>query len=144
MKRIYLVVGSSGSYDDYVSWSECAYLTKEKAEECAKKLDKKHIYTQVFEDKVWDGVLKAFDDMLEKNEIDGKCYVNSLDYDNPKYEEREKEVNNDLANLYLDILHRQGLVKVTLEDVKKQMDWDENHWCEYHSYRVKEIELYEE
>lgn len=137
-------MGSSGSYDDYVSWAERAYLTKEKAEEYAKKLGKKHQHTQVFEDEVWYGVVQTFDDILESNEMDGNDYVNSLDWDDPKYNERENEVNENTAKLFLDILHKQGLTKATLEDVKTQMDWGENRYMEYHPYSVKEIALYEE
>lgn len=33
MRKIYIIVGSSGSYEDVCDWNECAYLDKYKAEE---------------------------------------------------------------------------------------------------------------
>lgn len=143
MKKIFLVKGSCGSYDDFLSWIECAYLTKEKAEECARKLGKSHQYQQPFEDDVWFDVLGIFEEMLENHDIEESVYENSLVWDDPKYEEIEQKVKDNFANTYLGILHKMGLTKATLEDVMIQMECYEHRYDGKYLYNVEEVTLYE-
>ena len=41
VRKIYIVLGSSGKYDDHCSWVVCSFVSKEKAEEWAELCDLK-------------------------------------------------------------------------------------------------------
>ena len=57
MEKIYLVVSSSGSYEEYRENIECAFKNIKKAQKHCIEVDKKHQYEEVYEEVVWNDVV---------------------------------------------------------------------------------------
>ena len=49
MEKIYLVVSSSGSYEDFSENIECAFKNKKEAQKYCIEVDKNHEYEEVYE-----------------------------------------------------------------------------------------------
>lgn len=127
MEKIYLVVSSRGSYDDFSENIELAFRDKKEAQMYCIEIDKKHQYEEVYEEVVWNDILNELEEIMEKSE---------------DWLKREDEITSLMREELLSILHKRGLTDATMEDVKKQMEYDEHKYDEWHKCYIKEVELY--
>ena len=82
------------------------------------------------------------DEIIEKEEEDK--FTNNIPYDlsSEDWLKREDEITSLMHEELLSILHKRGLTDATIEDVKKQMEYDEHKYDEWHKCYIKEVELY--
>lgn len=142
MEKIYLVVSSRGSYDDFSENIERAFRNKKEAQKHCIEVDKSHEYEEVYEEVVWNDILHDLDEIIEKEEEDK--FTNNIPYDlsSEDWLKREDEITSLMREELLSILHKRGLTDATIEDVKKQMEYDEHKYDEWHKCYIKEVELY--
>jgi hypothetical protein len=141
MEKIYLVVSSRGDYEDFREKVERAFRNKKEAQMYCIEVDKSHEYEEVYEEVVWNDILNDFDKIMEKEE---DKFTNNIPYElnSEDWLKREDEILNLMYEELLSILHKRGLTDATIEDVKKQMEYDNHKYDAYHKCRIKEIELY--
>jgi len=141
MEKIYLVVSSSGSYEDFRQYIERAFKNKKEAQMYCIEVDKRHEYKEVYEEAVWENILNDFDEIVDK---DPAKFSNHVPYDpnGGDWLKRHNEITSLTQEKLLSILHKHGLTDATIEDVKKQMEHDEHKYDEWHKCRIKEVELY--
>lgn len=143
MRKIYLVECGEGEWEDSYSWIEKAFVNRNKAEKFAKEVDEKHDYQPVFDSELWDEITCQVEEYFEKypdtcfNEFCGKkdCY--------DKWKKRDEEINELEKSLYLKFLLEKNH-SATIEEVNKQMEFEENKWKHYHVSRVIEMDLDED
>ena len=141
MEKIYLVVSSRGSYDDFSENIERAFRNKKEAQKHCIEVDKSHEYEEVYEEIVWNDILNDFYKIMEKEE---DKFTNNIPYDlsSEDWLKRKDEITSLMREELLSILHKRGLTDATIEDVKKQMEYDEHKYDEWHKCYIKEVELY--
>ena len=139
MEKIYLVVSPSGSYEDFSENIECAFKNKKEAQKHCIEVDKSHEYEEVYEKIVWNDILNELGEIMEKEE---DKFTNNVPYESEDWLKREDEITSLIHEELLSILHKRGLTDATIEDVKKQMEYDEHKYDEWHKCYIKEIELY--
>ena len=141
MEKIYLVVSPSGSYEDFSENIECAFKNKKEAQKHCIEVDKSHEYEEVYEEVVWNDILHDLDEIIEKEE---DKFTNNVPYEfsSEDWLKREDEITSLMREELLSILHKRGLTDATIEDVKKQMEYDEHKYDEWHKCYIKEVELY--
>ena len=141
MEKIYLVVSPSGSYEDFSENIECAFKNKKEAQKHCIEVDKSHEYEEVYEKIVWNDILNELGEIMEKEE---DKFTNNVPYElcSEDWLKREDEITSLMQEELLSILHKRGLTDATIEDVKKQMEYDEHQYDEWHKCYIKEVELY--
>lgn len=141
MEKIYLVVSSRGSYDDFSEHIERAFRNKKEAQKHCIEVDKSHEYEEVYEEVVWNDILNELEEIMEKEE---NKFTNNVPYElsSEDWLKREDEITSLMSEELLSILHKRGLTDATIEDVKKQMEYDEHKYDEWHKCYIKEVELY--
>ena len=140
MEKIYLVVSSRGSYDDFSENIEIAFRNKKEAQKHCIEVDKSHEYEEVYEKIVWNDILNELGEIMEKEE---DKFTNNVPYElSSDWLKREDEITSLMHEELLSILHKRGLTDATIEDVKKQMEYDEHKYDEWHKCYIKEVELY--
>ena len=140
MEKIYLVVSSRGSYDDFSENIERAFRNKKEAQKHCIEVDKSHEYEEVYEEIVWNDILNDFYKIVEKEE---DKFTNNVPYElSIDWLKREDEITSLMHEELLSILHKLGLTDATIEDVKKQLEYDEHKYDEWHKCYIKEVELY--
>ena len=140
MEKIYLVVSSSGSYEDFSENIECAFKDIKEAQKHCIEVDKSHEYEEVYEEIVWNDILNDFYKIVEKEE---DKFTNNVPYElSIDWLKREDEITSLMHEELLSILHKRGLTDATIEDVKKQLEYDEHKYDEWHKCYIKEVELY--
>ena len=141
MEKIYLVVSSRGSYDDFSENIERAFRNKKEAQMYCIEIDKKHQYEEVYEEVVWNDILHDLDEIIEKEE---DKFTNNIPYDlsSEDWLKREDEITSLMREELLSILHKRGLTDATIEDVKKQLEYDDHKYDDWHKCYIKEVELY--
>ena len=140
MEKIYLVVSSSGSYEDFRANIECASKDIKEAQKHCIEVDKSHEYEEVYEEIVWNDILNDFYEIMEKEE---DKFTNNVPYElSSDWLKREDEITSLMHEELLSILHKRGLTDATIEDVKKQLEYDEHKYDEWHKCYIKEVELY--
>lgn len=141
MEKIYLVISSRGTYEDYVESVECAFRSKEEAEKHCAEVDDSHNYEEVYEEEVWNDIMYELDEIIEK---EAENYTNNVSYkeSNEEWMKREEEIELLICNQLLSLLHKRGLTDATLEDVKKQREYEDHQYDEWHKCRIKEVYLY--
>ena len=140
MEKIYLVVSSSGSYEDFSQNIECAFKNIKEAQKHCIEVDKSHEYEEVYEEIVWNDILNDFYEIMEKEE---DKFTNNVPYElSSDWLKREDEITSLMHEELLSILHKRGLTDATIEDVKKQLEYDEHKYDEWHKCYIKEVELY--
>lgn len=141
MEKIYLVVSSRGSYDDFSEHIERAFRNKKEAQKHCIEVDKSHEYEEVYEEVVWNDILNELEEIMEKEE---NKFTNNVPYElsSEDWLKREDEITSLMREELLSILHKRGLTDATMEDVKKQMEYDEHKYDEWHKCYIKEVELY--
>ena len=141
MEKIYLVVSSRGSYDDFSENIELAFRNKKEAQMYCIEVDKSHEYEEVYEEVVWNDILNELEEIMEKEE---NKFTNNVPYElsSEDWLKREDEITSLMREELLSILHKRGLTDATIEDVKKQMEYDEHKYDEWHKCYIKEVELY--
>ena len=141
MEKIYLVVSSRGSYDDFSENIELAFRNKKEAQMYCIEVDKSHEYEEVYEEVVWNDILNELEEIMEKEE---NKFTNNVPYElsSEDWLKREDEITSLMHEELLSILHKRGLTDATIEDVKKQMEYDEHKYDEWHKCYIKEVELY--
>ena len=141
MEKIYLVVSSRGSYDDFSENIELAFRNKKEAQMYCIEIDKSHEYEEVYEEVVWNDILNELEEIMEKEE---NKFTNNVPYElsSEDWLKREDEITSLMREELLSILHKRGLTDATIEDVKKQMEYDEHKYDEWHKCYIKEVELY--
>ena len=141
MEKIYLVVSPSGSYEDFSENIECAFKNKKEAQEHCIEVDKSHEYEEDYEKIVWNDILNELGEIMEKEE---DKFTNNVPYElcSEDWLKREDEITSLMQEELLSILHKRGLTDATIEDVKKQMEYDEHQYDEWHKCYIKEVELY--
>ena len=140
MEKIYLVVSSSGSYEDFSENIECAFKNIKEAQKHCIEVDKSHEYEEVYEEIVWNDILNDFYEIVEKEE---DKFTNNVPYElSIDWLKREDEITSLMHEELLSILHKRGLTDATIEDVKKQLEYDEHKYDEWHKCYIKEVELY--
>ena len=141
MEKIYLVVSSRGSYDDFSENIELAFRNKKEAQMYCIEVDKSHEYEEVYEEVVWNDILNELEEIMEKEE---NKFTNNVPYElsSEDWLKREDEITSLMREELLSILHKRGLTDATIEDVKKQMEYDEHQYDEWHKCYIKEVELY--
>lgn len=134
--KIYIVKSSEGHWEDYHSWNEKAFISKEKALEYAKELDKKHYYKPEF-------ITEEFEDLY--NEADD---IFSEDNPYPSY----KDPNYDKLVLLWEENNQRFIIQymndkeinITSEMFKEYEEWVSIEQYEYwHDCDIEEIELVE-
>ena len=141
MEKIYLVVSSRGSYDDFSENIELAFRNKKEAQMYCIEVDKSHEYEEVYEEVVWNDILNELEEIMEKEE---NKFTNNVPYElsSEDWLKREDEITSLMREELLSIIHKRGLTDATIEDVKKQMEYDEHKYDEWHKCYIKEVELY--
>ena len=140
MEKIYLVVSPSGSYEDFSENIECAFKNKKEAQKHCIEVDKSHEYEEVYEEIVWNDILNDFYEIMEKEE---DKFTNNVPYElSSDWLKREDEITSLMHEELLSILHKRGLTDATIEDVKKQLEYDDHKYDEWHKCYIKEVELY--
>lgn len=140
MEKIYLVVSSSGSYEDFSENIECAFKDIKEAQKHCIEVDKSHEYEEVYEEIVWNDILNDFYEIMEKEE---DKFTNNVPYElSSDWLKRKDEITSLMHEELLSILHKRGLTGATIEDVKKQLEYDEHKYDEWHKCYIKEVELY--
>ena len=140
METISLVVSSSGSYEDFRENIECAFKDIKEAQKHCIEVDKSHEYEEVYEEIVWNDILNDFYEIMEKEE---DKFTNNVPYElSSDWLKREDEITSLMHEELLSILHKRGLTDATIEDVKKQLEYDEHKYDEWHKCYIKEVELY--
>ena len=140
MEKIYLVVSPSGSYEDFSENIECAFKNIKEAQKHCIEVDKSHEYEEVYEEIVWNDILNDFYEIMEKEE---DKFTNNVPYElSSDWLKREDEITSLMHEELLSILHKRGLTDATIEDVKKQLEYDEHKYDEWHKCYIKEVELY--
>ena len=140
MEKIYLVVSPSGSYEDFSENIERAIKNKKEAQKYCIEVDKSHEYEEVYEKIVWNDILNELGEIMEKEE---DKFTNNVPYElSSDWLKREDEITSLMHEELLSILHKRGLTDATIEDVKKQMEYDEHKYDEWHKCYIKEVELY--
>ena len=141
MEKIYLVVSSRGSYDDFSENIELAFRNKKEAQMYCIEIDKKHQYEEVYEEVVWNDILNDLNEIMENEE---DKFTNNVPYElsSEDWLKREDEITSLMREELLSILHKRGLTDATIEDVKKQLEYDEHKYDEWHKCYIKEVELY--
>lgn len=141
MEKIYLVVSPSGSYEDFSENIECAFKNKKEAQKHCIEVDKSHEYEEVYEKIVWNDILNELGEIMEKEE---DKFTNNVPYElcSEDWLKREDEITSLMQEELLSILHKRGLTDATIEDVKKQLEYDEHQYDEWHKCYIKEVELY--
>lgn len=140
MEKIYLVVSSSGSYENFSENIECAFKDIKEAQKHCIEVDKSHEYEEVYEEIVWNDILNDFYEIVEKDE---DKFTNNVPYElSIDWLKREDEITSLMHEELLSILHKRGLTDATIEDVKKQLEYDEHKYDEWHKCYIKEVELY--
>ena len=93
-KKVYVLEVSSGSYDDYRSWVEGVYATKELAEKAKEKYDKENLITEsdlIMSQKEWSNLNYGYGD-------DGCTLVDKGGYTAEQF----KIMNNQMDKLWED------------------------------------------
>lgn len=141
MEKIYLVVSSRGSYEDFREKIECAFKDIKEAQMYCIKVDKSHEYEEVYEELVWHDILNEFYEIMEKEE---DKFTNNVPYklSSEDWLKREDEITSLMHEELLSILHKRGLTDATIEDVKKQLEYDDHIYDDWHKCYIKEVELY--
>ena len=140
MEKIYLVVSSRGSYDDFSENIELAFRNKKEAQMYCIEVDKSHEYEEVYEEIVWNDILNDFYEIMEKEE---DKFTNNVPYElSSDWLKREDEITSLMQEELLSILHKRGLTDATIEDVKKQLEYDDHKYDDWHKCYIKEVELY--
>ena len=137
MEKIYLVVSSSGSYEDFSENIECAFKNIKEAQKHCIEVDKSHEYEEV----VWNDILNELEEIMEKEE---DKFTNNVPYElsSEDWLKREDEITSLMQEELLSILHKRGLTDATIEDVKKQLEYDDHKYDDWHKCYIKEVELY--
>ena len=136
MEKIYLVVSSSGSYEEYRENIECAFKNIKEAQKHCIEVDKSHEYEEV----VWNDILNELEEIMEKEE---DKFTNNVPYElSSDWLKREDEITSLMREELLSILHKRGLTDATIEDVKKQLEYDDHKYDDWHKCYIKEVELY--
>ena len=78
MEKIYLVVSSRGSYDDFSENIELAFRNKKEAQMYCIEIDKKHQYEEVYEEVVWNDILNELEKIMEKGMVRVRRTIPSL------------------------------------------------------------------
>ena len=141
MEKIYLVVSPSGSYEDFSENIECAFKNKKEAQKHCIEVDKSHEYEEVYEKIVWNDILNELGEIMEKEE---DKFTNNVPYElcSEDWLKREDEITSLMQEELLSILHKRGLTDATIEDVKKQLEYDDHKYDDWHKCYIKEVELY--
>ena len=141
MEKIYLVVSSSGSYEDFSENIECAFKNIKEAQKHCIEVDKKHQYEEVYEEIVWNDIVDDLCEIMEKEE---DKFTNNVPYElcSEDWLKREDEITSLMQEELLSILHKRGLTDATIEDVKKQLEYDDHKYDDWHKCYIKEVELY--
>ena len=141
MEKIYLVVSSRGSYDDFSENIELAFRNKKEAQMYCIEVDKSHEYEEVYEEVVWNDILNELEEIMEKEE---NKFTNNVPYElsSEDWLKREDEITSLMREELLSILHKRGLTDATIEDVKKQLEYDDHKYDDWHKCYIKEVELY--
>lgn len=125
--KIYVVNESKGSYDDFYTSPVRAFVSKEKAEQFAKELDKSHYIPDFISDKLSDNYKEWEEKWDEDNPYDYIATDSTYD------QKWETDRNN--------YLKEQGL---TDEQIKAFIQWEDNDQFEdWNESFIIEIELEE-
>lgn len=140
MRKIYLVITSSGTYEDYMETIECGFNDKSKAEEYAKQLDEVYICKPLIDSEEWYEIEDAVDELIDYSD---PRFENPYSYhkDGERFTKRNYEVEAEENKVYLDIIHQHGYNDFTLEDLEKQRHWERMSCQYYHKTEVREVEI---
>ena len=134
--KIYIVKSSEGEWEDYRSWNEKAFVSKEKAEEYAKELDKKHYYKPEF-------ITEEFEDLY--NEAGDIFYEDNEypKYDNPNYDELTSQWYENEQKFIIQYMKDRG-INITPEMYKEYEDWIlDGRYYVWDDCTIEELELVE-
>lgn len=132
MSKIYIVQSSCGEYEDYHIWNEKAFSSKEKAEQYAKELDKKHDNKPSF---ITDEFINAYDEVY--NEIPD---FEDFDSNKETYLEWHKRLS-----LHDDFHMVKGLIsrgfEISIKMLRDFEKWESDSYREWHPCTVEELDL---
>lgn len=134
MNKIYLVVSNRGQYEDYQEFNEKAFVSKKKAEEYAKKLDKEHISKPDF-------VTDSFEDdyfSCEEDLPDWPDYDKTLE----SYEEYQKRYSAIDKEVMCELMNKLGY-NITPKMCDQFEEYLSNKMDDWYPCTIEEIELCE-
>lgn len=141
-KSIFLIISSSGEWEDYRSWvEEKAFVSEYKAKEYAKEIDKKHNKKAVINESLWNEVNSKFDELCDKNP---DLYENKYKYGTNKWSEEHDRLTKLEQNTYLQILHDMGYLQYTIDDIINQLVYEDTKYEIFYPCEIKKIDLDEE
>ena len=133
MSKIYIVKSSEGEWEDYHSWNEKAFISREKAEEYVKELDKKHYHAPEF-------ITKEFEDLY--NEA-GDIFDENNPYPNYNYNELVNQWEENEQKFIIQYIKDRG-INITPEMYKEYEEWlMDGRYYKWHDCEIEEIELIE-
>ena len=142
MSKIYVVISSSGEYEDYRTWNEKAFANKKKAEEYAKELDKQHNERPSF---VTDAFIENYDECYNNlpdwepySNEDATSFILSEDYYKWEKEQRDKD-----TELLIKEMYKKGFL-LTKEMINQYEEWNSRSYDNYYDCFVEELELDED
>lgn len=134
--KIYIVKSAEGTWDDYHSWNEKAFISKEKAEEYAKELDKKHYYRPEFITEKFEDLFNEAGDIFEEN----NPYPKYNDPDYKKLYVHWKENEKKFIIQYM----RDREINITPETYEEYIEWMyDGQYYDWDDCKIEEIELEE-
>lgn len=152
--KIYAVVSSKGSYDDYCEWVEKCFTNKDEAYTFAKEVNMSHIYESVIPKEIIDEIDEHYWDYRDK-EVNNFCKIHNI----PNIEElqdchlinRTEEQQESVQQFCneLDEHYDEWCIKYLTEhypEYTEQDYWDyieavDHAWDDWHDCKIKEFEL---
>ena len=134
--KIYIVTSSEGKWEDYHSWNEKAFISKEKAVEYAKELDKKHYYKPEF-------ITEEFEDLY--NEADDIFYQDNPypEFKDPNHDKLASQWEENQQKFIIQYMQDRG-VNITPEMYKEYEEWMiDGKYYSWSDCEIEEIELVE-
>lgn len=145
--KIFAVISSQGSYEDYFEKLEKCFTDVDEACEYARFLDNSRDFEQVVPEEIWDEAEEAADDLWEIQLRDFCKKHNILGIEERTEEQRvllrqeTDRLNSEIdENIYL-YLEKKYPGKYSREDVNETQNYLKNRYIEYHPTVIREVEL---
>ena len=155
--KIYAVMSSKGSYDDYCEWVEKCFTNKDAATEHARAIDESQVYKSRIPDNVYDEVENHWYDDVYDPAITKFCRDNNIPTqedmnDVPEWMCNRTEEQKKMLLEFADNVEQQydewcikylteHYPKYTEQDYWDYLDAVSHAWDEWHDCTIKELEL---
>lgn len=155
--KIYAVMSSKGTYDDYHEWVEKCFTSMDDAAVYARAIDASHVYESRIPDKVFDDVEEHWCDDVYDPQIEKFCREHNIPTqedmsDVPEWMCHRTEEQNKMVVEFADKIEKQydeWCIKYLTEhypEYTEQDYWDyleavDHAYDEWHDCKIKELEL---